>query len=193
MKKRVKNIIIAIIICIILAGWIALFNYISPQELVAKLGARNGYLILFLLGILGGASTFTGPSYFLALTTLSVAGLNPLFLALAGGIGVTIGDSIILILGINAGKKFPGEFKEKVDKLKSFLEKKPEKMIPFLVYLYIGLTPFPNEFVTIPLGLTGYKLRKIIPIILLGNLTSGMIFALTGIYGINYFPKFLSR
>jgi len=187
MKISKKRIIISLVIFAVLIFWIALFYYIDPQSLVAKLGARNGYMIIFLLGTFGGVSTFTGPSYFIALSTLTIGGLNPFALAFIGGIGVTIGDIIILILGLNAGKRFPEKFKEPIEKLRIFLEKKPKKFVPFIIYAYIGFTPFPNEIVTIPLGLTGYHLKKIIPIMFLGNMTSGLIFAITGFYGLKYF------
>ena len=187
MKRSSKRILISLSIFLIIVFWIALFYYINPQSLVAKLGARNGYAIIFLLGVFGGVSTFTAPSYFIALSTLTIGGLNPFVLALTGAIGVTIGDTVILFLGLKVGKKSPTKFKEKIEKLRTYLEKKPKILVPFMVYAYIGFTPFPNEFATIPLGLTGYKLKKIIPIILLGNLTSGLIFAITGFYGLKYF------
>ena len=187
MKISRKKILICLSILLIIVFWIALFYYINPQKLVAKLGARNGYMIIFLLGTFGGVSVFTGPSYFIALSSLTIGGLNPFVLALIGSIGVTIGDTIILFLGLKAGKKFPDKFKDKREKLRIYLEKKPKRIIPLLVYAYIGFTPFPNEFITIPLGLTGYKLKKIIPIMFLGNITSGLIFAITGFYGLKYF------
>jgi membrane protein DedA with SNARE-associated domain len=187
MRRKLRKFCIFLLICLILVLGIISFNYIDPQEIVAKLGVKNGYLIVFFLGILGGASAVTGPSYFIAISTLMIGGLNPFILILVGGLGLTTGDIIILFLGLKAGKKSPERFKEKIEKLNQFLEKRPKKVIPLIVYAYIGFTPFPNELVTIPLGLTGYQLKKIIPIILLGNITSGLIFALAGFYGLKHF------
>ena len=187
MKKRTKNILTFSILIIILGGWILIFKYINPQLIVAKLGATNGYTILFLLGVIGGASTFTGPSYFLALTTLALGGLNPVILGICGGLGVTIGDTIIFTIGLKAGKKAPDKFKEKIAKFEKFLEKKKGWLVNLFLYIYIGFTPLPNELATIPLGLIEYGKKKIILFLLLGNITSGILGALLGIYGINLF------
>ena len=156
MKKNKRNILAFLIFIGLLVLWIFMFKYINPQAIVAKLGATNGYSILFLLGMIGGASTFTAPSYFIALTTLSIGGLNPFLLGLAGGLGITIGDTIIFFIGLSAGKKAPDKFKERVQKLEKRLEKKPKWVVNLILYSYIGFTPLPNEIATISMGLIGH-------------------------------------
>ncbi len=187
MKKRTRNIIGFSILILLLAFWIVLFRYVNPQVIVAKIGAANGYLILFLLGALGGVSIFTGPSYFIALTTLAIGGLNPFLLGLAGGLGVTIGDSVIFLLGVSAGKKAPEGFQKKLEALEKRTKNKPDWLVNLILYLYIGFTPLPNELATIALGLIGYKKKTIIVFLLLGNITSGVLTAILIRFGINLF------
>jgi len=187
MNKRKKNILIFSAFVALLIFWIFIFLYINPQQIVAKLGATNGYTVLFLLGIIGGASTFTAPSYFIALTTLSIGGLNPVLLGLAGGLGITIGDTIIFFIGLSAGRKAPEKFKERLQKMEKRMEKKPKWLINLLIYSYIGFTPLPNEIATISMGLIGHKKRIIFILLLLGNITSGILGAAFVHYGINFF------
>ncbi|MBU2612130.1 MAG: hypothetical protein KKB62_00225 [Nanoarchaeota archaeon] len=187
MEKRTKNILKFLAFAVILTGWILLFKYVNPQLLVAKIGATNGYLVLLLIGAIGGASIFTGPSYFVAVTTLALVGLNPFLLGLCGGIGVTIGDTIIFLMGIGAGKKAPGKIHEKLEKMKKFTEKKPKWFVNLVLFLYVGLTPLPNEVATISMGMIGHNKKMIIFIILLGNITSGILGALLVQYGASFF------
>ena len=186
MKRRTIRIISFLIFLGILTLWIVLFKYVNPQVLIGKIGVTNGYIILFLIGAIGGASIFTGPSYFIALATLSIVGLNPILLGIFGGLGVTIGDSITFFIGLSVAKKAPEKIKEKISKIEKILEKRSKKMVNFMIYTYIGFLPLPNEFVTIPLGLIGYKKRIIILFLLLGNITSGILGALLALYGIQF-------
>ncbi len=187
MKKRAKNILIFSAFIVLIAAWIVAFRYINPQSIVASIGATNGYLILFFIGTLGGASIFTGPSYFIALTTLSAGGLNPILLGICGGFGLTIGDTIVMLIGVGAGKKAPEKFQEKIAKFQKLIEKKPDWLTNLILYLYVGFTPLPNEVAVIPLGIVGYKKKTIILFLFLGNLTSGIIGALLVKYGITLF------
>ena len=175
MKKRKKQILTFAFLIGFIAFWILIFSFVNPQEIVAKIGVTNGYIILFVLGTLGGASTFTGPSYYVAVTTLALGGLNPFLLATIGGVGVSIGDSIIFFLGLKAGKKAPEDFQKKFEKITKKLQNKPKYLVRLLLYLYVAFTPFPNEFATIPLGLVGYKPRAIICCLILGNITNALV------------------
>ena len=187
MKKRTKNILTFLIFAAILTGWILLFKYVNPQLLVAKMGVTNGYLVLLLIGAIGGASIFTGPSYFVAITTLALVGLNPFLLGLCGGIGITIGDTIIFLMGTKVGKKAPEKIHKKLEKIEKFTEKKPKWFVNLVMFLYIGLTPLPNEVVTISMGMIGHNKKMIILIMLLGNITSGILGALLVQYGVSFF------
>ncbi len=187
MERRTKNILGFSIFIILIAGWIALFKYINPQLIVAKVGATNGYIILFLIGTLGGASTFTGPSYFIALTTLAAGGLNPVILGICGGLGITIGDTIVFFILVSAAKKAPDKFKEKFEKFEKLIYRKPKWMINLIFYLYVGLTPLPNEIAAVSLGIIGHEKKSVILFLFLGNITSGILGALLVKYGISLF------
>ena len=100
---------------------------------------------------------------------------------------MTVGDTIIFLIGLSAGKKAPEKFQEKLKKLKRLTEKKPKWLINLILYLYIGLTPLPNELATISLGLIGHRKKIIVLFLLLGNITSGFLGAMLVRLGFNLF------
>lgn len=187
MKKRAKNAIVGFVALAIIVAWIILLFNIKPQDLVARIGSTNGYVILFLMGTFGGASIFAGPSYFLALSTLAIGGLNPFLLGICGGTGLAIGDSIIFLLGLSAAQKAPEKFQKKMDRLRKIVEKRKNWMVNLALYLYLAFTPLPNEVATIPLGLVGVERKRIILYLLLANITSGILIALLAPMGISIF------
>lgn len=111
MKKKLKRYFIFAGILIFIIVWILILNSISPDSIVAKIGVGNSYLILFLISAIGGVSSISASSYYLAVTVFASGGLSPVFLGLVGGVGVTIGDSLFFYLGkkgqeISSKKKF---------------------------------------------------------------------------------------
>ena len=75
---------------------------------------------------------------------------------------------------------------EKLEKISRFVEKKAGKAIPFIVYVYVGLTPFPNDFIIISLAMIKYPLKKMYAPIILGDLTFALIIALLAARGIAF-------
>ena len=185
MKKRTKNIITFTIFLGIIALWIYLFSIINVQKLIVQIGVANGYAILFLFGAIGGASVLGSPSYFLVLTNLSIGGFSPILLGIVGGLGLTIGNTVVFLIGVATGKKAPEKFQKILIKLEKKIEKKPNWFINLSLYIYIGFTPLPNEVAIISLGLLEVKKKTIIFILLLGNITSGILGSLLIHYGVN--------
>ena len=57
-----------------------------------------------------------------------------------------------------------------MDTFKRRLDRFHQLSVPLFVFLYAGFTPFPNEFMTISVGLAGTKYREIVVPLLLGNI-----------------------
>lgn len=142
-----------------------------PAQLVEVIGAENAYLIVFLIAALGGVSTLTSASYFSTVIAFGTAGLNPFLLGLVGGLGVTIGDSLFFLFGSNGRVVLSERVEKFITALKKRLDRFNKWSVPLFVYLYAGFTPFPNEFMTVSVGLTGAKYREIIIPLVLGNIT----------------------
>src|SRR5262245_39905659 len=71
--------------------------FITPEQIVAYIGVKNTYLVAFLLAVFGGLSAITGVSFFLSVAAFASGGANPFLLALVGGLGIFISDSIFYL------------------------------------------------------------------------------------------------
>lgn len=142
--------------------------WIGPQTIVDHLGKENSYIAIFVLGLV---STVISPIFYATLASFSSADINLLFLALAGGLGLAISDSIFFYL-VSIGRDTVSSRVEKyLDKLKNFVQKAPNWLVYTISYIYFGFTPFPNDLLMVSLVAADYSYKQIGPIILLGNLT----------------------
>ena len=125
---------------------ITLLYFFNPTEIVSKIGVRNGYILAFVVSFFGGFSSGGSFSFIVTLITLSVGGLNPIYLGLVAGISLAIGDMIMFYAGSKGRELIVGKWDKKIDKVSKFIKKrKLEKMIPLIAYLYIGFAPLPND------------------------------------------------
>ena len=176
MKKYRSLLVIAGILFFIIA-WSILLFYVSPQEIVENIGANNTLIIAFLVSTLGGLSSITSTSYYAMLTTFSAGGANPILLGISAGIGLTISDSLIYYLGTKGHDILSGKLLEYANKIAYWVNKKHDRLVQFLAFVYTGLTPLPNDLLTGSLGLAEYNFRKFLPALLLGNITLSIIIA----------------
>lgn len=187
MKKKSKKYFIFAGVLIFITIWILILNLISPDRIVAKIGVGNSYIILFLISAIGGVSSISASSYYLAVSVFASGGLNPIFLGLVGGVGVTIGDSLFFYLGKKGQEISSKKIHEKTNKWKKWINKSPKSLIPFLIYLYVGFTPAPNDLMTVPLGFMNYSYKRLIIPLLLGNITATILISYISIYGVAFF------
>ena len=154
-----------------LVVWTFLFLFISPQELISFLGIENGYLLLFLIASLGGFSSFTLGIFLTVLFTLVSSGLNLYLLAFVGGLGLCLGDSLFYLLGTKGRIILTARKQRWMEKLSLQIEKRHPFMIPFLIFVYIGFTPLPNDILMVSLGIVNYSYLPLI----IGNMVAVLI------------------
>ena len=187
MKKGLNKYLVFAGILIFIIAWILILIFISPDQIVGKMGERNSYIILFLISAIGGVSSISASSYYLAVSVFASGGLNPIVLGFIGGIGVTIGDSLFFYLGKKGKEISSKELHKKTNKIYRWINKSPKGFIPFFVYIYAGFTPAPNDLMTVPLGFLGYPYKKMIIPLLFGNITATILISYLSIYGIELF------
>jgi uncharacterized membrane protein YdjX (TVP38/TMEM64 family) len=180
MKRGIKLGIGVLSFIIFLVIWTLLLNTFPPKEIIDMIGIKNGYLIAFLIALLGGMTSFTGSSYYLVISTFGAGGLNPFLLGFFGGTGALMSDAIFFFIGIKFGKLISEDKKIKAEKLSKWLRKKPKWILFLGIFLYLGFTPLPNDIITLSLGIMGYRFREILIPIYLGNITSTIIAAYIG-------------
>lgn len=164
-------------IAAIITFFLLLVIFQVPDMIVEKFGEDHAYLALFLIAAFGGVSVFTSASYFGTVIAFASAGLNPWLLGLAGGAGVTIGDSLFFLFGNHSRVIVSKNVDKVMDHVRSKLERFNKWSVPIFVYLYAAFSPLPNEFMTISVGLSGAKYRIVGPPLLLGNITITIITA----------------
>lgn len=187
MRERTRNILIILFIILIIIFWSILLSYISPQEIISKVGVNNAYWIIFLISSLAGVSSLTSTSYYASIITFAAGGANPFLLALFAGAGMTIGDSLFYFLGRNGDKVLPEKIDRHVNRMEDWIKKKPIWLQRLVIYIYTGFTPLPGDFLSIFLGITNFKYKFIVWPILAGNTTLMLILALLAQNGIGPF------
>lgn len=187
-----RGILIFCTLLLSVVAWIVLLHYISPTELVERIGVQNGYLVMFLVATFGGVSSFTGVSYVATVLTLSAGGLNPFLLALSSGLGITISDSLFFWLGRHADSIISSSWlRTRIDRIATWLGKRRPLTVAMFIYLYTAFTPLPNDILTGMLGLTKQPYRLVIVALTLGNATFAFLLATLGGKISDFFPAFL--
>lgn len=147
----------------------------GAEAVVEKIGVRNGYLVTFIVAVLGGISVITVTPYYTTLITFALGGLNPFLLGLIAGIGATIGDSVFYYLGMQGHQLLAPKYHEKMHRFSGWLLRGPRWLIPVVTYIYTGLTPLPQDVLMVALALANIHYKRVIPFVLLGNITLATI------------------
>lgn len=158
--------------------------FVRPTALVEALGVEGGYLLMFLVALLGGVSSFTSPSYYATIATLAVGGLDPVLLGVISGAAISVGDSLYFILG-RSGQTLAegGRYEASFNRIKRSVSAAPVWSVPLGTYALVALTPFPNDVLAAALGFAGMRYTAVIVPLVLGNVTLTMLTAYAAIYG----------
>ncbi len=186
MERNTRRYIIFFAMLAFIVFWTSLIVFIGPKELVSTLGVGETHLAVFLLAVFGALSSLTTFSIYPALGTFAAGGMNPVSLGIIAGIGLTIGDSFFFLFGRKLRILFSESSKKRLDKLLRRIEKRP-RLMPLIVYAYVAFTPFPNNVLTGGLALTGYRFRKLILPLWLGDMTLPAIVSMLAAYSIIMF------
>jgi len=163
------------------AAWILLLHYLDPTELVASIGVSNGYLVMFLVALFGGVSSFTGVSFIATTLTLSAGGLDPILLALASGVGVSMSDSLFFFIGRHAHHVIESpRLQHLIERSAIWLNDRSKLVVGLCIYLYTAFTPLPTDLLTVVLGITHQPYRYVIVALTLGNITFTYLIATLG-------------
>lgn len=156
--------------------------YLGPRALVDAIGVQNGYLLMLLVSLFGGVSSIGGAIYVTTILTLASAGLNPLYLALASGLGVSVGDSVYYYLGYRGSHILPSEgtLTRRIHRFSDWLCRQARWVRAVAIYSYTAFTPLPNDILTILMGITRQPYTLVLPAFILGNVTHTFLLASLG-------------
>ena len=173
--------IFRIILIFLFIGATIFFYYSSPDELILFIGVENAYLLMFVLALLGGLTTFSGIPYHAILVILASGGLNPLLLGVSAASGVMIGDATSYYLGYSGGTFVPQKIQKILQKFCNFCLAYP-RLSPIAFFLYGSLVPFSNDFIVISMGLARYPFWRVMVPLGLGNLVFNISLAYFALY-----------
>jgi hypothetical protein len=176
-EKYNKKLIGFLVLVIFLACLFTLLYFLSPVEIVNKIGVQNGYILAFFVSFFGGFSAGGSASFISLLVVLVAGGMNPIYLGLISGTGLAMGDMIMFYIGSKGRKLIKGKWNKKIDKVADIFKKRKwlEKAIPVIIYLYIGFTPLPNDILILFLAAIEYPIKKMNRIIALGDMTFALM------------------
>jgi hypothetical protein len=186
-KNNTRNYLTAGGIIFFIIAWTILLILYSPKEIVEFIGITNGYILTFLVAVMGALSSITTFSIYPMIITFALGDLNPYLLGLIAGAGLAIGDSIFYYFGWEVRSIVKGKFKKLLNKFFKWLVKRPYWQVMIMIYIYVGFTPFPNNLLTGTLAVSGYSYKKIYLPVILGDLTLPMIIILLAKKGVNIF------
>jgi len=151
------------------------------DDLIDAVGASNAFVLMFILGMIGGFTTFTGIPYHLVLMSLAAGGLDPVGLGVCTALGVMLGDSTMFVIGTKVKASLSPRVLATIEQFSSYLSHHPKLVTPALVS-YGAVSPFSNDFVVASLGMVGYGYwRTIIPLTI-GNTFYNTALAYLGLY-----------
>lgn len=161
------------------------FFFIDSNNIIEYIGYQNAYLMMFVISLIGGLSTFNFVPYYSIIILLVSAGLNPLLVGLASAAGIVAGDSFSYYMGYTSGHVIPVAFKRIFDKITT-LAQTNTKMFLVVCFIYGSISPLSNDILTIPAGIAQIPYRKIMVPLGLGNLVFNVSIAYLAIYGTEY-------
>lgn len=185
-RKYNKKLIGFLILVVFLISLIVLLCFVNPEQIVNKIGVRNGYILAFVISFFGGFSAGGSISFISLLIILVTGGMNPIYLGLVSGISLAIGDMIMFYAGSKGRELVKGKWDERIKKVANVFKKRKrlEKMIPIIAYLYIGFTPLPNDVLILFLAAIEYPAKKMNRIIVLGDITFALMITILASKGI---------
>jgi membrane protein YqaA with SNARE-associated domain len=136
--------------------------------------AQYGYFGVFLISLLGSMSIFFPIPYTVIIFTLGQS-FEPVWIAVAAGVGSAIGEFSGYLLGLGGRKAISERYKKKM----GFLVKVFDRFGPMAIFLF-ALTPLPDDLLFIPLGVMRYTFIKAFIPALAGKFLMSLIVAYSG-------------
>ena len=143
---------------------------------------QYGYLGIFLISLIGAMSIFVPIPYTIVIFILGGVQdtfgnwlFDPLWIAVAAGIGSAIGEFSGYLLGAGGRKAIGNRYKKKMD----FITKLFKKYGSVAIFIF-ALTPLPDDLLFIPLGVMRYSLLRAFIPALIGKFFSNLIIAYSG-------------
>ena len=137
---------------------------------------QYGYLGIFLISLLGATSVFIPiPSSVVIFIIGSSSTFEPLWIAVAAGLGAAVGEFSGYLIGLGGRRVISDRYKTKMNILMRLFK----RFGPAVIFVF-ALTPLPDDLLFIPLGVMRYGIVQAFVPALLGKFCSNLIIAYAG-------------
>lgn len=153
---------------------------LQPWDSLYQFALQYGFLGVFVISAIG-ASTVVVPIPYTFVIYLLGAFMDPIVLALAGGLGSAIGVLTGYFLGYYGRAILSEEHQKKMN----FFVKIFGGNIPVVIFIF-AFTPLPDALIFIPLGIARYNLVKVWIPNFLGKLLMSYVLARAGRLSIGF-------
>lgn len=143
-----------------------------------SLSTQYGYFGVFLISLIGALSIFFPIPYTVVIFILGQT-YEPIWIAVAAGLGSTIGEFSGYLVGLGGRKIIAEKYKKKMN----LLVKLFNKFGPLVVFIF-ALTPLPDDLIFIPLGVMRYNIIRVFIPALIGKFFMNLIIAYSGRFSV---------
>ncbi|MEM5878557.1 MAG: VTT domain-containing protein [Candidatus Aenigmatarchaeota archaeon] len=145
-----------------------------------------GYIGLAITSMLSSALFIPFPLPIVVFTM--GANMNPILVALIAALFSTIGSSVKYLIGLGGKEILEKKYEKEISKVREAFEK-----YKFFWWLFaVGLTPFPDDPVSIFCGIVKYDFKKYFLSMFLGRLVLYLVVSLAGYYSISALVKIIN-
>jgi membrane protein YqaA with SNARE-associated domain len=143
-------------------------------EWMEQFALQFGYLGVFLISLVGAMSVIIPIPYTLVIYLLGSV-LDPLLVAVSGGLGSALGEFSGYVLGYYGRVVLSKERRRKMDYMMKVFHR-----YGFAAIFLFALTPLPDDLLFIPLGIMRYRFLKAFVPAFLGKMLMCFILAYSG-------------
>lgn len=155
-------------VAVIFALGIWLGHLATANGAVRSLVADYGYIGIFIVAIVSGFNIAIPVPAIAFLPAFLASGLDFWTVITVITVGVSLADCIAFLLGRTGRKLVPAKYTGTIRKLERIRERYHWAPLALLL-VWATIAPLPNEVIVIPLGLMGYRLYHIVPMVIVGN------------------------
>ncbi len=176
-----------IVLAVVIITAIVVSKMASESLIVQEVVQSYGYFGVLIASVISSINPIVPIPAVTFVPVFISAGLNfwPIVIVLV--LGVTLGDTIGYFIGRAGFTVLSGHMTQYMEKIEKWRERYPRAPL-FILFLWTLISPMPNEILVIPLALAGYSLKKLLPILLVGNFIFNTVLA-SGVLAI--FDNFL--
>lgn len=159
------------------------------SNLFIELIIQYGYIGIFIVSLVSNGSIIFPVPYLIVIYSLGTTNLfNPVLVAIAAGVGATLGELTLYILSSLGRFILPEEYRVRAEKLKVLLG----RYGPFVIFI-LALTPLPDDIIYPMLGVIRYSVVKTFVSCFFGKALLALFIYLAGSYSATFVSTFLGE